>query len=132
MGTSGVKPVPAAVVEPSAILRAREVVNEVYIDPKVKEYILDLVFATRDPAQFRLKLEGMLRYGASPRATIALTLAGRARAYLQGRGFVTPQDIKSVAHDVLRHRIAVSYEAEAEDVTSEAVIDRILNGLPVP
>jgi len=98
----------------------------------VKDYIVDVVFATREPATYKLPLEGMIRYGASPRATIALTLAARARAFLQGRGYVTPQDVKSIGHDVLRHRIIVSYEAEAEEVTSEKIIDRIFAGLPVP
>ncbi len=120
------------IVEPSEILRARELVNIIYVDDRVKDYIVDVVFATREPATYRLPLDGMIRYGASPRATIALTLAARARAFIAGRGYVTPQDVKSVGPDVLRHRIIVSYEAEAEEMTSEMLIDKIFKGLPVP
>ena len=132
MGTSSPKLEVSAVVDPEAVIHARQVVNEIYVDDRVKDYIVDVVFATREPASFKLPLEGMIRYGASPRATIALTLAAKARAFLQGRGYVTPQDVKSIGHDVLRHRIIVSYEAEAEEVTSEKIIDRIFAGLPVP
>ncbi|MEI8107686.1 MAG: MoxR family ATPase [Verrucomicrobiota bacterium] len=121
-----------AVTEPGDILRAREVVNGIYVDDRVKDYIVDVVFATREPASYRLKLEGMIRYGASPRATIALTLAARASAFIAGRGYVTPQDVKNVGTDVLRHRIIVSYEAEAEEMTSERIIEKIFAGLAVP
>ncbi|MCX6979104.1 MAG: MoxR family ATPase [Verrucomicrobia bacterium] len=121
-----------AVTEPGDILRAREVVNGIYVDDRVKDYIVDVVFATREPASYRLKLEGMIRYGASPRATIALTLAARASAFIAGRGYVTPQDVKNVGMDVLRHRIIVSYEAEAEEMTSERIIEKIFAGLAVP
>ncbi len=132
MGTSTPNLNVATVVEPEEIIRSRTLVNTIYVDDRVKDYIVDVVFATRDPAAYKLKLDGMLRYGASPRATIALTLAARARAFLAGRGYVTPQDVKSVGADVLRHRVIVSYEAEAEEVTSEQIIDRIFAGLPVP
>jgi MoxR-like ATPase len=121
-----------AVTEPADIIRSREIVNAIYIDNRVKDYIVDVVFATREPASYQLKLDGMIRYGASPRATIALTLAARARAFMSGRGYVTPQDVKSVGPDVLRHRIIVSYEAEAEEKTSEQIIETIFAGLPVP
>ena len=121
-----------AVTEPGDVLRAREVVNGIYVDDRVKDYIVDVVFATREPASYRLKLEGMIRYGASPRATIALTLAARASAFIAGRGYVTPQDVKNVGMDVLRHRIIVSYEAEAEEMTSERIIEKIFAGLAVP
>lgn len=120
------------VVSPDHIIRAREIVNQIYIDDRVKDYIVDVVWATREPVTYRLDLEGLVRYGASPRATIYLALAARAYAFLNGRGYVTPQDIKSIGPDVLRHRIIVSYEAEAESVTSETVIERIFAGLPVP
>jgi MoxR-like ATPase len=120
------------VVDPQAIIAARAVVNSIYIDDRVKDYIVDVVWATREPAAYNLKLEGLIRYGASPRATIYLALAARAHAFLNGRGYVTPQDIKSIGHDVLRHRIIVSYEAEAETISSETIIDRIFAGLPVP
>ena len=119
-------------VAPKDIVAAREVVNSIYIDDRVKDYIVDVVLATRDPANYQLKLDGMIRCGASPRATINLTLAARAYAFLHGRGYVTPQDVKSIGMDVLRHRIIVSYEAEAEELTSETIVQRIFAGLPVP
>src|SRR5207237_7540374 len=117
------------VVDPKQIIASRDVVNSVYIDDRVKEYIVDVVWATREPAAYNLRLEGLIRYGASPRATIYLALAARAHAFLYGRGYVTPQDVKSIGPDVLRHRIIVSYEAEAETVTSETIIERIFAGL---
>jgi MoxR-like ATPase len=132
MGTSAPKLEVTPVVDPEQIKHARRVVNEICVDDRVKDYIVDVVWATREPASYKLPLDGMIRYGASPRATIALTLAARARAFLQGRGYVTPQDVKSIGTDVLRHRIIVSYEAEAEEITSEKIIDRIFAGLPVP
>ncbi|OQW97629.1 MAG: ATPase [Verrucomicrobia bacterium A1] len=121
-----------AVVEPAAILAARKVVDEIYLDDKIREYILDIVFATRDPKKHKLEIREYIRYGASPRATIFLALASRAHAFLQGRGYVTPQDVKSIAPDVLRHRVLLTYEAEAEEITPDALIARILNELPVP
>jgi MoxR-like ATPase len=120
------------ITEPADIIRSREIVNAIYVDDRVKDYIVDVVFATRDPASYKLKLDGMIRYGASPRATIALTLAARARAFMAGRGYVTPQDVKTVGADVLRHRIIISYEAEAEEMTSEQIIEKIFAGLAVP
>lgn len=120
------------VISKDQILEAREVVNQIYVDDKVKDYIVDLVWATREPAAYKLKLEGMIRYGASPRATIYLTLAAKAHAFIQGRGYVTPHDVKSVGMEVLRHRIAVSYEAEAESITSEDIINKVFSGLAVP
>jgi MoxR-like ATPase len=123
----------SAIIDPKDIIKAREMVNQIFVDDRVKDYIVDLVFATREPASYGVQgLDGMLRYGASPRATIALTLAARANAFLNARGYVTPQDVKSVAPDVLRHRILVSYEAEAEDLTSESIIAKLLQHLPVP
>jgi MoxR-like ATPase len=132
MGTSAPKLDVQAVVTAADIVDARGVVNEIYVDDRVKDYIVDVVFATREPSKYKLKLEGMIRCGASPRATIALTLAAKANAFLQGRGYVTPQDVKTIGYDVLRHRIMVSYEAEAEEVTSEQIVERIFGGLPVP
>ena len=122
----------SAVVTAEEILHARRVVDTIYVDGKVKDYIVDLVLATRDPKAYGLDLAGYIQYGASPRATINLTLAAKAAAFLAGRGYVTPQDVKSLAPDVLRHRVIVSYEAEAENLTSDAVIRRILDTLPVP
>ena len=132
MATSSPNLTVLPIIEPADILNARNVVNSIYIDDRVKDYIVDVVFATREPAAYKLKLEGMIRYGASPRATIALTLAARAKAFMSGRGYVTPQDVKSVGPDVLRHRIIISYEAEAEEVTSELIIEKIFAGLAVP
>jgi len=121
-----------SVVRPEEILEARKVVDEVYVDDKIKDYVLDIVFATREPERFGLDIRDDLRYGASPRATIFLTMGARAHAFVQGRGYVTPQDVKSIAPDVLRHRIVVSYEAEAEELTSEDLIEKILTEIPVP
>ncbi len=120
------------VVQPEAILRARAVVDEIYVDEKIKDYVLSIVFATRDPEKYKLPIKDFIRYGASPRATIYLTVAAKAHAFLQGRGYVTPQDVKSIAPDVLRHRILISYEAEAEELTADDLVTRILNELPVP
>lgn len=133
MATSAPRLEVSQVIDPKDILKAREMVNSIFVDDRVKDYIVDLVFATREPASFGIQgLEGMLRYGASPRATIALTLAARAHAFLNARGYVTPQDVKTVAPNVLRHRILVSYEAEAEDVSGESIIAKLLQLLPVP
>ena len=105
----------------------------IYIDDKLKDYILALVQATRDPAAAGLeKLAPLIEYGASPRASINLAIAARANAFLEGRGYVTPQDVKDIAHDVLRHRVILSYEAEAEEIGPEDVIDRVLGEVPVP
>jgi MoxR-like ATPase len=120
------------VVSGDDILGARHVVNSVYVDDKLRDYIVDMVWATRDPKRYGIDLNGYVRYGASPRATIALTMAARAWAFLNGRGYVTPQDVKTFALDVMRHRVAVSYEAEAENITSENIITKVLETLPVP
>ncbi len=129
--TSGV-PVTTPVVEAGVILAAREVINEIYVDDKVKDYIVDLVCATRDPGHYEIELRDFIQLGASPRATISLALAAKAHAFLRGRGYVTPQDVKSVAMDVLRHRVAITYEAEAEEKTSETIVQKILDELAVP
>jgi MoxR-like ATPase len=132
MATTEPMIVPRTVVSPSQILEARHVVNMLFVDDKVRDYIVDIVLATRPPIAAGLELNGYVQNGASPRATIALTLAARAMAFLSGRYFVTPQDVKTVAMDVLRHRVSVTYEAEAENVTSKDVVEKILNTLPVP
>src|SRR5580698_5217821 len=132
MATTEPMAVPRTVVSASQIIEARHIVNMLFVDDKVRDYIVDIVLATRPPIAAGLNLNGYIQNGASPRATIALTLAARAMAFLNGRHFVTPQDVKSVAMDVLRHRVSVTYEAEAENVTSENVIEKILNTLPVP
>jgi MoxR-like ATPase len=121
-----------SVVSGGDIIAARRVVSTIYVDDKVKNYIVDLVLATRDPRPYGIELNGYVQYGASPRATIGLTLAARAHAFLRGRGYVTPQDVKDVAYDVLRHRISVTYEAEAENIASENIIAGILEQMPVP
>ena len=120
------------VVTAEDIIRARRVVNTIYIDDKVKDYIVDMVLATRNPQAYGVDLNGYIQNGASPRATINLTVAARASAFLQGRGYVTPQDVKDLAPDVLRHRLMVSYEAEAENISAEDIITKILETLPVP
>jgi MoxR-like ATPase len=121
------------VIDAKDILRARSVVDEIYMDEKIEKYILDVVFATREPKKYKLdELSSLIQYGASPRATIYLTLAAKAYAFTQGRGYVTPQDVKSIGPDVLRHRVIVSYEAEAEEKTSEDIIKTILSEVEVP
>jgi MoxR-like ATPase len=121
------------VINPTDILRLRTVVDEVYMDEKIEHYIVDIVEATRNPEMYKLKdLKGLLQYGASPRATINLTIAAKAHAFIQGRGFVTPQDVKSIGMDVLRHRVIPSYEAEAEEKTSEDLIKIIFDTVEVP
>jgi len=120
------------VVTTGDIIAARTLVDQVYVDDKVRDYIVSVVFATREPKSFGLDLGPLVEYGASPRATLCLTLASRAHAFLQGRGYVTPQDVKAIAPDVLRHRVIVSYEAEAEEVDAEEIVRRVLDGVPVP
>ncbi len=129
--TSG-QPTASAVVQPELILKAREVLNHIYVDDKVKDYIVDLVCCTREPEKYKIPVKDFIQLGASPRATIALTLCAKAHAFLRGRGYVTPQDVKSIGMDVLRHRVAITYEAEAEEKTPESVIQKIFDELPVP
>jgi MoxR-like ATPase len=126
-------PIPVRkVTTPADILRVREVVKEIYMDDRIKDYIVQLVFATRKPQEFKLDLKDLIQFGASPRATIFLAQAARAHAFLKGRGYVTPEDIKAVGMDVLRHRIILTYEAEAEEMTTESVISRIFDAVEVP
>lgn len=132
MGTLGPRPVANPVLSAQDILSARGIVNEIYIDDKVINYLLDIIFATRSPKDFGINIEGLLMFGASPRASIALKVMAKAHAFLAGRAFVTPHDIKRIAHDVLRHRLRRSYEAEAEDISADDIIDRILSTVPVP
>jgi len=120
------------VIHGADILKARQVVAQVYVDNRLKDYIVDMVMATRRPDDYKLDVKGLIQFGASPRATVFLTLASKAHAFLRGRGYVTPEDVKSVAFDVLRHRIILSYEAEAEDVTTEEIIQRVLDTVEVP
>lgn len=121
------------VLDIDRILALRQLMHEIYIDEKVKDYVLDLVFATRNPQDYKLAdLKPLISYGASPRASIMLTLAGKAHAFLQGRGYVTPDDIKQIGTDVLRHRVLVTYEAEAEDITSDDIVKKIFDQVEVP
>ncbi|OOP55374.1 MAG: ATPase [Candidatus Brocadia carolinensis] len=120
------------VISPADILRLRTIVDEIYIDDKIKDYIIDIVFASRDPKAYNLNLEEFIEYGASPRATIFLTLAAKAHAFIKGRGFVTPQDVKSIGMDVLRHRVIITYEAEAEDMRAEDIVQKIFDTVEVP
>ncbi|MDR2806855.1 MAG: MoxR family ATPase [Puniceicoccales bacterium] len=121
-----------SVIEPETILNSRKLLDEIYMDEKICDYIVKLVFATRKPSDFGVNINHFIEFGASPRATISLAMASRAWAFLQGRGYVTPQDVKSIAMDVLRHRIMVTYEAEAENTTAENIVSKILNTIPVP
>ncbi len=121
------------VVSTNDILRARTLVREVYMDEKIEQYILDIVFATRFPEEYKLnKLKPLISYGASPRASISLALAAKAYAFIKRRGYVIPEDIRAVCHDVMRHRIGITYEAEAENITSEQILNEILNVVEVP
>ncbi|MDZ7316088.1 MAG: MoxR family ATPase, partial [candidate division KSB1 bacterium] len=126
-------PTAEPVVTPEEIVAAKKAVHEVYIDPKIENYIVDIVFATRKPSQYGLnELDELIAYGASPRASIYMSMASRAHAFLRRRGFVTPEDVRSIALDVLRHRVILTYEAEAEEITAEEVVRRIINKIEVP
>jgi MoxR-like ATPase len=133
LNTSAEGPAINAVVSPADIIRARKLVQEIYVDEKIEKYILDIVFATRYPKEFGLdELTELISYGGSPRASINLALGARAMAFIRRRGYVIPEDVRSICADVMRHRIAVTYEAEAEDITSETIISKILNRIEVP
>lgn len=126
-------PHPNSVLKPAEILKARTIVKEVYMDEKIEKYILDIVFATRYPGNYNLpKFEPMIRYGGSPRASINLAMASKAFAFIKGRGYVIPEDVRAICHDVLRHRIGLTYEAEAENITTEDITTEILNTVEVP
>ena len=133
LNVGGSIPKISKVVSPADILKGRKLVQNIYVDDKIEQYILDIVFATRNPGDFGLNdLSDLISYGGSPRATINLALAARANAFIKRRGYVIPEDVREICMDVLRHRVAVTYEAEAEDITSENVIQRILNTVEVP
>lgn len=122
-----------SVIDIDQILKAQNVINDIYVDEKVEDYVLNLVFATRNPEKYNLSdLENLIEYGASPRATINLILAAKARAFLQHRGYITPEDIRYVGWDVLRHRIILTYEAEAEELTSEDILQRLFDSIEIP
>lgn len=132
MGTMEKRPEVSPILSAEEILAARSVVNAIYIDDKIIDYILKIVFASRHPKQYGVDIERFLQFGASPRASLAFKIAGKAYAFLAGRAYVTPNDIKSISHNILRHRLRRSYEAEAEGVTSDDIIDQILQTIPVP
>ncbi|MDX9782718.1 MAG: MoxR family ATPase [Bacteroidales bacterium] len=133
MNNSGTFPVANSVIKPEDILRAREVVREVYMDEKIEKYIVDIVFATRTPEEYGLpKLKDLISYGGSPRASINLAMAAKAYAFIKRRGYVIPEDVRAVCYEVLRHRIGLTYEAEAENITSENIITEIMNAVEVP
>ena len=126
-------PEPAKVIEPEDIVKARRVVSDVYMDEKIEQYIIDIIFATREPQEYKLqKLAPMIAYGGSPRASISLAKAAKSYAFIRRRGYVIPEDVRAVCHDVLRHRIGLTYEAEAENVSTEEIITDILNTVEVP
>jgi MoxR-like ATPase len=130
---AGTIPEVSRVVSVDRILSARQVVNKIYMDPKVEEYIINIVFATREPEKAKLPdLASLIEYGASPRATIFLSQAARAHAFIRGRGYVTPEDVKSIGMDVLRHRVIVTYEAEAENITPENIVQKVFDSVEVP
>ncbi|MEJ2543059.1 MAG: MoxR family ATPase [Calditrichaceae bacterium] len=131
--TKGEKYIAKAVITPDDIVKARQVLNEVYIDEKIEKYIVDIVFATREPSSYGLEeLKDLITFGASPRASIYLTQAAKAHAFLRRRGYVTPEDVRSIGMDVMRHRVILSYEAEAEEMSTEDVIRKVLNRIEVP
>jgi len=131
--SSGAKIEVKSAMTPTDILRLQGLVNQIYVDEKVKEYILDIVFATRNPENFKLEdIKQFISYGGSPRASIMLTRAAKAHAFIKGRSYVTPEDVKQIGMDVLRHRVLVTYEAEAENITSEDVVSRIFDQIEVP
>ena len=133
MARTGEKPTLNKVVDVSTILKAREIVNEIYMDEKVEKYIVDLVFATRKPKNYGLDdLDDLIGFGASPRATINLNLSARAQAFMEHRAYVTPEDVRTIAMDVLRHRIIPTFEAEAEDISSEDIVEKIMQNVQVP
>jgi MoxR-like ATPase len=132
MAVTHAEPAAKPVVTPDEIMAARDLVDAIYVDDKIKDYVVSLVFATREPQAAGLDLGPLIQYGASPRATLALTLAAKANAFLNGRGYVTPQDVKTIGPDVLRHRVIVSYEAEAEEIDSDEIVRRVFDGVPVP
>ncbi|MBR6661131.1 MAG: MoxR family ATPase [Bacteroidales bacterium] len=133
MNNTGEYPKPSTVLKPEDIIRAREVVRDVYMDEKIEKYIVDIVYATRTPENYGLsKLKNLISYGGSPRASISLAMAAKAYAFIKRRGYVIPEDVRAVAYEVLRHRIGLTYEAEAENITTENIISEIMNAVEVP
>jgi MoxR-like ATPase len=131
---AGEKPAPPqAVVSPEVLLHARSIVNQIYVDERIKDYVLNIIFTTRDPAENNLrKLAQFIEFGVSPRGTIFLIRAAKANAFLNGRGYVTPDDVRLIAADVLRHRLSLSFEAQAESITSDQIIQQIIKRVEVP
>ena len=126
-------PTPARILQPEDVIKAKSIVREVYMDEKIEKYIVDIVFATRNPEDYKLaKYKSLISYGASPRASINLALASKAYAFIKRRGYVIPEDVRAICNDVLRHRVGLTYEAEAENITSENIVSEILNAVEVP
>ena len=133
MATTQISDSITAVVDAEHILNAQNVINDIYVDEKVEDYVLNLVFATREPGEYNLgDMDNLIEYGASPRATINLVLAAKARAFLQHRGYITPEDVRYVGRDVLRHRVILTYEAEAEELTTEDILQRLFDSIEIP
>jgi MoxR-like ATPase len=130
--TKGENPQAGPICTPQDIITSRKIINNIFIDDKIKRYIVDVVYCTRYPERYGLKIKNLIQNGAGPRASLNFTTGAKGNAFMEGRGFVTPDDVKAIAHDVLRHRIIVSYEAEAEEITSENVVDEILKAVKVP
>ena len=133
MNNSGEFPKASPVIKPDDIVRARQVVRDVYMDEKIERYIVDIVYATRTPGEYGLgKLKDLISFGGSPRASISLAMAAKAFAFIRRRGYVIPEDVRAVCNEVLRHRIGLTYEAEAENVTTEQIIEEVINAVQVP
>jgi len=130
--TSGRVPAASQVTDTAEIIRARSAVTQVYVDERIKDYIVSIVHATRSPSEYKLDIGQLVQFGASPRATVFLAMAAKAHAFIRGRGYVTPEDVKAIGPDVLRHRVILTYEAEAEEVTTEDVVRRVFDAVEVP
>jgi MoxR-like ATPase len=130
--TKGQNPVASPICTPEDIITARKIINSIYIDDKIKKYIVDIVYSTRFPERYGLKIKNLIQNGAGPRASLNFTTGAKGNAFMEGRGYVTPDDVKAIAHDILRHRLIVSYEAEAEEITSENIVDEVLKAIKVP
>jgi MoxR-like ATPase len=130
--TKGENPVAGPICTPADIITSRKIINSIFIDDKIKRYIVDIVYCTRFPERYGMKIKNLIQNGAGPRASLNFTTGAKGNAFMEGRGFVTPDDVKAIAHDVLRHRLIISYEAEAEEITAENIVDEILKAVKVP
>jgi MoxR-like ATPase len=130
--TKGQNPTASPICTPEDIITARKIINSIYIDDKIKKYIVDIVYSTRYPERYGMKIKNLIQNGAGPRASLNFTTGAKGNAFMEGRGYVTPDDVKAIAHDILRHRLIISYEAEAEEITSENIVDEVLKAIKVP